>query len=94
MPSLKSADFVRGWASVYTITDDWHPLIGAVPDVLGYYACYGGSGHSFKLGPPIGEALADIISGNPPDIDIRPLRPDRFVDGEPVLSAWGIGNRG
>lgn len=94
VPALRQARFVHGWASVYTITDDWHPLVGAEPDVLGYYDCYGGSGHCFKLAPPIGEALADVIAGETPDIDIRPLRPTRFVEGEPLLSAWGSGNRG
>ena len=94
VPSLKGAEFLHGWASVYTITDDWHPLIGAVPGIEGYYACYGGSGHCFKLGPPIGEALADVIAGDTPDIDIMPLRPTRFVDGELLSSAWGVGNRG
>ena len=94
VPLLQGADFVHGWASVYTITDDWHPLVGPEPDIEGYYACYGGSGHSFKLGPPIGEALADVIAGDAPVIDIRPLRPTRFMDGEALSSAWGSGNRG
>ena len=94
LPSMKGAEFLHGWASIYTITDDWHPLVGAVPGVQGYYACYGGSGHSFKIGPPIGEALADVIGGETPDIDIGPLRPTRFMEGEPITSAWGSGNRG
>ena len=93
MPSLTGAQFLHGWASVYTITDDWHPLVGSVPSVQGYYVCYGGSGHSFKIGPPIGEALAGVITGDNPDIDIRPLRPSRFMEGEPITSAWGSGNR-
>ena len=94
VPSLRYADFIHGWASVYTITDDWHPLLGPELEVPGYYACYGGSGHSFKLGPAIGEALADVIAGDMPAIDIRPLRPSRFMEGEPLTSTWGSGNRG
>ncbi len=94
VPSLSQAEFVNGWASVYTITDDWHPLVGAEPGIDGYYSCYGGSGHSFKLGPAIGEALADVIAGEDPAIDISPLRSTRFVEGEPISSAWGSGNRG
>ena len=94
VPSLRQAEFLHGWASVYTITDDWHPLVGSEPDIQGYYDCFGGSGHSFKLGPAIGEALADVIAGDTPSIDIRPLRPTRFIEGDPISSAWGSGNRG
>ena len=93
LPLLRQAPYEGGWASVYTITDDWHPLVGAEPGLDGYYACYGGSGHCFKIGPPIGEALAAVISGQAPEIDITPLRPTRFVEGEALTSAWGDGNR-
>ena len=93
IPALRDAKYVEGWASIYTITDDWHPLVGPEPDVEGYYACFAGCGHCFKLGPPIGEALADVIAGNTPKIDIHALRPSRFIDGEEFTSAWGSGNR-
>lgn len=93
LPELRHAKFDHGWSSIYTITDDWHPLVGAEPGVEGYYACFGGSGHGFKLAPPIGEALADVIAGETPNIDIRELRPGRFADGESFTSAWGSGNR-
>jgi sarcosine oxidase subunit beta len=94
IPILEGVNTATGWASVYTITDDWHPLVGSEDNLTGYYACFAGSGHSFKIGPPIGEALADVIAGDIPSIDITPLRPGRFLDGEPIVSAWGIGNRG
>ena len=93
IPQLRDTEFDRGWASIYTITDDWHPVVGAEPELEGYYACFGGSGHGSKLGPPIGEALSDIIAGKKPDIDIHALRPNRFIDGEIFTSAWGGGNR-
>ena len=93
VPALRDAEFDRGWASIYTITDDWHPLVGAEAGIEGYYACFGGSGHGFKLGPPIGEALADIIAGERPKIDIHALRPSRFEEGALFTSAWGEGNR-
>ena len=93
IPALRDANYVRGWASIYTITDDWHPIVGPEPDLEGYYAFFGGCGHCFKLSPPIGESLAEIIAGDTPKIDIRPLRPNRFLEGEPLTSAWGDGNR-
>ena len=93
IPSIKSGNNKQGWSSIYTITDDWHPLVGPDKKLNGYFTCFGGSGHSFKLGPPIGEALADIILGIIPKIDIRDLRSNRFEDGELFSSAWGSGNR-
>ena len=93
LPMLRSAELLHGWASIYTITDDWHPLVGPEPGLDGYFACFAGNGHCFKLAPPIGEALADLIAGDAPKIDIDQLRPNRFVEGEPLSSAWGGGNR-
>jgi glycine/D-amino acid oxidase-like deaminating enzyme len=93
LPALRYTGFLHGWASIYTITDDWHPLVGLEPGLEGYFACFAGNGHCFKLGAPIGEALADVIAGDTPEIDIHQLRPNRFVEGELLTSAWGGGNR-
>jgi len=78
---------------MYTITDDWHPLVGPEPEVPSYFACLAGNGHCFKLGPPLGEVLADVIAGEDSVIDIRSFRPSRFVEGEYFASVWGSGNR-
>jgi len=93
MPAVASGLPVAGWAGVYSITDDWHPIVGDMPGLAGYYHFIGGSGHGFKLGPPIGEALADGIAGRVPQIDISPLHYSRFERGNTFRSAWGAGNR-
>ena len=93
IPTARYGKYDHGWSSIYTISDDWHPLVGPEKDFEGYFTCFAGSGHSFKLGPPIGEALADIILGINPKINIFDLRPGRFEDGESFSSAWGSGNR-
>ena len=93
LPQLRGTRPVKGWASIYTITDDWHPIVGAEPELEGYYSCFGGSGHGFKLGAPIGESLAAIITGAEPLINLHALRPTRFKEGKPITSAWGSGNR-
>lgn len=83
---------ITGSSGVYDITPDWNPIVGASgPD--GYFSAIGGSGHCFKIGPPIGEALADVIAGNQPAIDISPLSGDRFEAGKSFSSVWGPGNR-
>jgi glycine/D-amino acid oxidase-like deaminating enzyme len=85
---------VLGYSGVYSITDDWYPIVGPAPNIAGYYAAVGGSGHSFKIGPPIGEALAALIAQDRPSIDITPLRHSRFAEGHTLGSVWGPGNRG
>jgi glycine/D-amino acid oxidase-like deaminating enzyme len=36
-PTLGKATIVHGWSGMYTITPDWHPIVGKEPGVEGYY---------------------------------------------------------
>src|SRR4029077_12148049 len=69
-PEQLSQAIVGRYAGVYSITDDWYPIVGPSKWAEGFFEAVGGSGHCFKLGPPMGEALADIIAGRAPKIDI------------------------
>ena len=40
IPALANARHLGGFASIYTITDDWHPIVGPAPAVEGYYAFF------------------------------------------------------
>jgi len=94
LPGLRDrVRYVRGYSGIYDITEDWYPIVGREPGLEGYYAAFGGSGHCFKIGPPLGEALADVIAGREPEIDISSLRHTRFQRGETFSSVWGPGNR-
>jgi len=84
--------YVTGYSGVYDITEDWYPIVGE-EEVGGYYSAFGGSGHCFKLGPAIGEALASVIAGQEPAIDISSLSGRRFAEGRTFGSVWGPGNR-
>jgi sarcosine oxidase, subunit beta len=92
-PRLVNLQRVVDYAGVYSITADWYPIVGPEPGIHGYYAAVGGSGHSFKIGPPIGEALADMIAGLDPAIDISALDHGRFQRDDLFGSVWGPGNR-
>ncbi len=65
---------------LYTMTADRRFVVGEVPgapQVLVASAC---SGHGFKFGPAIGEALADLVCGIArPDLDF--LSPARLLSG-------------
>ena len=84
--------YVKGYSGVYDVTEDWYPIVGE-EEVGGYYSAFGGSGHCFKLGPAIGEALASVIAGDEPEIDISSLSGTRFAAGRMFGSVWGPGNR-
>ncbi|MCS7006291.1 MAG: FAD-binding oxidoreductase [Thermoleophilia bacterium] len=84
--------FVTGYSGVYDITDDWYPIVGE-EEVEGFYSAFGGSGHSFKLAPAIGESLAHVIAGLEPPVDLSSLSGRRFADGRTFSSVWGPGNR-
>ena len=72
-PSYGGA-FVTGYSGVYDITEDWYPIVGE-EEVGGYYSCFGGSGHCFKIGPAIGESLARPDRGQAAaDRHLGPLR--------------------
>jgi sarcosine oxidase, subunit beta len=84
--------YVAGYSGVYDITEDWYPIVGE-EELEGYYSCFGGSGHCFKLGPALGESLAAVIAGQQPPIDISSLSGARFSEGRTFGSVWGPGNR-
>jgi sarcosine oxidase subunit beta len=95
-PALSQAGYggayVTGYSGVYDITEDWYPIVGE-EELGGYYSCFGGSGHGFKIGPAIGESLAAVIAGEEPPVDISSLSGSRFSEGRTFSSVWGAGNR-
>ena len=94
MPHLADAEVVASWSGLYTITPDWSMIVDHAPAVDGMYLAVGGSGHSFKLAPAIGQCLAEMIAtGTATTLDIAPLRAGRFSEGDLLRSTYG-GNRG
>jgi sarcosine oxidase len=76
LPALEDA--VDATVCLYTNTPDGHFVIDRHPDdprVVFASAC---SGHGFKFAPAIGEALADLVTGRAPAVDLASFRVDRF----------------
>lgn len=93
LPGLGDIRFRHGRVGLYSITPDWHPLLGPVEAIAGLHLATGGSGHCFKLGPAIGELVAGAILGDPVSYaEIRDFRLERFAEGELFRSTYG-GNR-
>jgi len=90
LPAFRKAIFVNAYTGLYDVTPDWYPILGKVDEVKGFYMCAGFSGHGFKLGPAIGELMAEeIVDGQAHTIDISRFNLSRFQKGELFKAAYG-----
>jgi glycine/D-amino acid oxidase-like deaminating enzyme len=80
-PSASEAQVRQGYSSLYDITPDWQPILGAVDGIRGLYLAAGFSGHGFKHSPALGEVLAAIIVGDTSPLDVSMFRLSRFAEG-------------
>ena len=88
-PVFADALALDSYTGLYDVTPDWHPILGRVDAVEGFYLCAGFSGHGFKIGPAIGELMAaEILSGSP-SIDISRFNLGRFETGALFKAAYG-----
>ena len=78
-PAAEGATIDRAWAGLYDMTPDAHPIVGPLGN--GVYAACGFSGHGFMQSPAVGRALAQVILGGQPELDLSPYRPNRFAGG-------------
>lgn len=70
----------RGWAGLYAVTPDHHPVIEEM--IPGLVVAAGFSGHGFQHAPATGQLVAEIVAdGAASLVDIDPLRSGRFADG-------------
>lgn len=88
-PALERSQSTGGYASLYAITPDWHPIVDEAPAGSGLYLCSGFSGHGFKLGPAVGRMTADRVMGvSEPLFDAAMFRLGRFAEGKPVRGQY------
>ncbi|MCH8274853.1 MAG: FAD-binding oxidoreductase [Armatimonadetes bacterium] len=82
LPLLSEARFDtrKGWAGYYAETPDGHAIIGRIGDFI---IATGFGGHGVMHSPAAGQAVAEIIlDGECSSFNIRPLRPQRFAEGD------------
>ncbi len=77
MPGLTWED-TREWMGHRPAPSDSIPLIGPVPGIAGAYLGFGHHHVGLTGGPKTGRLLAGLISGQRPNIDLAPYRPERF----------------
>jgi sarcosine oxidase, subunit beta len=81
-----------GWAGLYDVTPDWQPVIDRIPEIEGFYCAVGFSGHGFKIGPAVGNVMADlVIDGKCNRYDINLFRYARFQQNQSSRGAYDFG---
>ena len=81
VPAAVQAEPTAHWTGSYEVSFDHHGLVGET-ERPGVWACCGFSGHGVMQSPAVGAALAAMILGETPPIDISALSPLRT---EPLL---------
>jgi glycine/D-amino acid oxidase-like deaminating enzyme len=76
--SLESAQ-----AGLYEMSPDEHALLGPAPGLERLFLVNGSSGHGVMHAPALGQLAAEMLTGRPPSLDVRVLRPGRFLEGQP-----------
>ncbi|HVS14533.1 MAG TPA: FAD-dependent oxidoreductase [Thermoanaerobaculia bacterium] len=88
-PAMAAGESAGGYASLYAITPDWHPIVDQAPAGSGHILCSGFSGHGFKLAPAVGVMVADLITGAAePRFDPAMFRLDRWADQQAVGGSY------
>ncbi len=81
MPMLETAGRLSGWAGLYEVTPDAHPIFGPTP-LQGFWLVAGFSGHGFMHGPVAGKLMAEfILEGQATTVDVSMLDLARFDEG-------------
>ncbi|GMR11261.1 MAG: FAD-binding oxidoreductase [Anaerolineae bacterium] len=81
LPLLETAGRLSGWAGLYEVTPDAHPIFGPTR-VDGFWIVAGFSGHGFMHGPVAGKLMSEIIlEGRASTVDVSMLDLARFDEG-------------
>ena len=86
VPVLRRAevDPAGCWAGLYEMSPDKHAILGPAPGCPNLFLVNGSSGHGVMHSPALGQLLAEIMSdGTATSLDVHPLRPTRFAEGDP-----------
>lgn len=80
-PRLGTAGIQAAWAGLYEMTPDHQPILGPVDELEGFWCACGFSGHGFQQAPAVGYLLAQLFSGEEPEVALDIFAHRRFATG-------------
>lgn len=85
-PGLRAAAFETAWAGLRPANPDGQPYVGEVPGFANLFAATGHFRAGFEQAPGTARALAQLLLGETPEVDLGAFRLDRpSVVSSPVL---------
>jgi D-amino-acid dehydrogenase len=78
MPGFGSRRTLEVWRGLRPCTPDGLPVVGRAPGAENAVLAAGHGMWGLQLAPVTGRLVASVIAGEPPEHDLRPLRPGRF----------------
>jgi glycine/D-amino acid oxidase-like deaminating enzyme len=79
-PRLADVAAIRAYAGFRPYCPDHLPVVGADPRAEGLLHACGHEGAGIGLAAATGRVLAQVLTGERPDLDLRPFRPERFTE--------------
>ena len=79
MPCFAGAELVLHTACLRPVTPDWLPILGRAPGWDNAYLATGAGKKGILLAPAMGRAVADLVAGGEPELDLSPFAPERFA---------------
>ena len=80
-------DQQHSWSGLYEMSPDKHAIVGRDPQIENLYLANGSSGHGVMHAPAIGQLVSELMIDGRTSIDIAPLRPTRFAEGNPTIGS-------
>lgn len=78
LPGLPKTKTVEIWRGLRPLTPDDLPLIGRPTRTRGLVVATGHGMKGISQGPVTGELVAQLLNGEPTELDLAPFSPDRF----------------
>ena len=77
LPAVQTEHYSE-WRGNRPSTPDSLPVIGRSPKIGNVYYAFGNQHVGLSSGPKTGRLVAQLIAGEPPQVDLTPFRVDRF----------------
>jgi D-amino-acid dehydrogenase len=78
-PGLATATIAEIRIGLRPLSPDGYPILGRAPGLANVYLCTGHGPSGLQLCPISGAAVASMIQGVAPEIDLSVFSPDRFA---------------